>query len=609
MGVRFVTVNPIEIGAIEVAPICAFCKEEILEGDLCQLDGNVSYHDDCANSIDKMAKQYVEPPVFCAHCAETIEGGAYVVVGDAKWVHPECAAEYRKSVRCVTCDTPLYQRAHWTNKTIPDHRLCRECYDELEDENEIDQMSYVHSVMPSKAYEEDDDEEEEDEEEEDYPKKSKHGYYPKSVHPELITHKYFHEKDESTFIHGVSTKDPEQVSWRQLSGERFTNLEYLPGERQTKIFEFIERLEWIGATEIVWVRGGESIHATLPDDWFVARFLRGGKIPPPSSRAQYYFQSGHYTSMAFDVPPKLGHVCAISKKCIVCYKMISIAKHRTHEQSCDEPRLAQCGYVPARLRLRHQEMSHSHVDWLKLRRKHTCKVKVPVTLERTPHAIRIFRTRCERHDQIEQWVHPWMNLARAAAAKRQLEGAKKPHCKSCFKPVTTYDGLLIDDEYWHAHCLMYNFQYQDNYGKKKRQCGHCHGKTCGKGGPKVYIRLNGVIYGRDCAILYLKAQPYWEQFNKHTLSYIDPGQHYLEDEEDEEDEDEDELATMVAKALDLSDNPNSSAPNGWVPVKDKDAPVLDVECSLCMMKIGSAKRVEIDGKLYHDDCAPAVALL
>lgn len=422
---------------------------------------------------------------------------------------------------------------------------------------------------------------------------------------EIIVSKYVvkGQKETPHFYHGVDVFDPEKVHWRQLNGWGEQNLEYLPFDRQEKIRDFIQRLEWVGGTNIRWVRGGEAIWATLPQEFLLARYLKGGHVPPPTGSVQYYLQAGAYKSMAYETPPRIGHVCKIARKCVVCGKEFPIHQADLHERKCVEPRKARCNYMPAKLRMKRLSYHGVSNPWAKLLAKHGCKKLVPALLKKKGNHVTLFRQHCEKHTQIEQWVEPWMKRAQQALENRTKFGAKKPACCSCEEPIKG-NGFTLNDRWYHPQCANYHLSMSKN--KNGLVCALHEVPT--EGNPEIpdaIINVDGEWLCRKHAIEYLKSKPYANMFHHSAFFHLSKG--YASDEE--EDEDEDEFLEGTPNLKDLGPEPDSSAPNGWVPQKDFNAEYTAELCGLCLMTIGMAERVEKDGKLYHSDCAPALAVL
>lgn len=381
------------------------------------------------------------------------------------------------------------------------------------------------------------------------------------------------------------------------------NLEYLPQERQTRIRDFVERLEWIGGTNIRWVRGGDAIWATLPIEFLQARYLKGGQPPPPTGSVQYYLQAGHYASMAYETPPKIGHVCKISRKCIICGREYGIGIVEKHEFQCNEPKKARCNYMPAKLRFAYNHNFASVVgkSWSALMAKHSCKKLVPTLLERKGQRVILYRQRCEQHTMLEEWTAPWLLKAHHAFRNRHKAGAKKPTCSSCDLPING-EGFTHNKEWFHPQCVGYHLATSANsYGVP---CAAQSQPTEDEPElPDKVIELDGKVFCQEHGIEYLKAQPYAKKFKKTAFAHIHDNYDY------EDDDDEDDMALDKPKLSELGPNPMSSSPNGWMPTKDKTAEHTSVECAFCFMVIGKAERVEKNGKLYHSDCIPVLEVL
>lgn len=460
-------------------------------------------------------------------------------------------------------------------------------------------VSNVVKQAEPKGYHLDESGEEIEDEDEDEEEEEPVSHHPNNL--DVITSKWFpkHVNDSNPhFKHGVDSFDPTKVHWHQLSGWGVSNLEYLGTERADRIRDFVERLEWIGGTNIRWVRGGDAIWATLPQEFLLARFLKGGQIPPPSGSVQYYLQAGHYTSMAYEVPPKIGHVCRIMRKCVVCGIDYSIGNIDDHERSCNTPRKARCNYMPARIRLMRDNNSPDTwgKKWSALMSKYSCKKLVPALLVRGGNRIWLYRQRCEKHTLQEQWTSAWMGKAHTALANRSKVGAKKPVCENCNLPING-EGFVHNKSWVHPQCVGFQLSPQKN--TKGALCVMHPVPTEDKPEvPASVIKLNGEYYCSAHAVPYLQSQPYGNKFKKQSFAYLDDSYN--------DDEDEDEGG---GKASELGPEPSSSTPNGWVPKKDKDAEYTVEECAFCFMVIGQAEREEKDGKLYHSDCIPVLSVL
>src|SRR5215470_16793004 len=118
-------------------------------------------------------------------------------------------------------------------------------------------------------------EEDDDEPENEYDDTAFVFKYPKAG--ELIQQKWFqelgkHDKDQQILSIGANSKNAVEVMWYQLQGTDTINIEHLPEEKQGPLRDFIERLKWIGGTDISWTRGGHNIQATLPEEFLIARY-------------------------------------------------------------------------------------------------------------------------------------------------------------------------------------------------------------------------------------------------------------------------------------------------------------------------------------------------
>jgi hypothetical protein len=457
----------------------------------------------------------------------------------------------------------------------------------------------------SKYYEDEEDDEEDDDIDEDDEEDDEPSYYNKKLHgghdkyiKDYTKYNYHvgpiiatYNDDNSTITNGVDSTDPTKVNWRQLSGYGLQNIEYLPYDRQVRIKAFIERLEWISATDIKWIRGGDAITCEHHPEWVVARFLRGGRTPTTLT-AQYYWTNGNYNSMQVDVPPQIGHTCSLYKKCPICNKDVYARLHAEHITTCDKVRRTRCGYVP-----------YKHRKWIPTEKiksnPYACKTLTPAKIEREMGSITVRKVMCPKHENITPSIEYWLELWKDAAVKYSSLQTKKPRCKRCHLPVSKENGFTTGNmQKWvHAQCSAWDFDYHTSAYEDDKKCS-----ACGKH-PKQTIEIDQRVWCGDCLFEYFQSKPYYDKFAKHTKNQIKGDNSYHEDELD--------FASLMDGADKLlGPNPGNPVPDGWKPEKDVEAQTwIDQECGLCLLTIGSTKHVSNGTTLYHEDCASVLTMV
>jgi len=253
--------------------------------------------------------------------------------------------------------------------------------------------------------------------------------------------------------------------------------------------------------------------------------------------------------------------------------------------------MARCNYVPARFIAKyHTGYYMKDNQWSKIVARYGCHKLVPTNIVRQGARIAIWRNMCPKHVNIKEIIEPQMpKLTKLWQARRTDFHAKKPYCSGCWEAVKPgIDGLHLNKAWMHYKCIQHSLYIHHGL---KQTCGVC-------GSEGACITFDMVPYCKGHANAYLLTHQWFQDMPQHVKAAWDNST-YPYGESDEPD--------VLDHSAELGPNPVSSTPNGWMPQQNLMLENLDIPCNLCGMDIDLAERKEVNGVLYHSDCAEALA--